>query len=634
MPKTLAQTWLRSARAHWPYYLCVLAIAVLCWKLWASGPKDIGKVLQAIEKAHAAGDAARVEDYVQAWLPRLGKVHFLLCCALLLAGPWLIGIEKDTPIVKAKPPANRSLWIITTLMIVCAAGLNSPRLFHSFWGDEEWTARRFVIGEFRTDEQGHAELHKPNWTKTLFFYRDPNNHPMFSALARLSASLVPAPTAKDEFYFREWPIRLPAFLFGLASLAALAWLASGMGLARAGSLAVLWLSLHPWYVRYSVDARGYALLLTLLPLCLGCLWRAITRGNCGWWLGFGLTEFLALWAYPGALYFVLLMNLIACGMLVTCPPPSSRWLQWRRFATANVIGAMLTSLMLAPLVQSMLLYLQRERIRGELTPAWIAETMSALFTGLPWAKWADHEMALSWARTWAHAPALVITVFAMLIITLAAGTLALWQRGVAYRWIAMLTLGTGPFIIGMAMIQGNILYPWYLIVCLPCIAILFGAGLEHLAMRLQSDYQRAALVAAALVIFAMATWPQVQLLRHHATEPMRESVMATRPERNPLVSDPSNVLTASIMFPSRLYDPMAEPIESVEALRQLMQQADSSKKPLFVNFADLRFFTARYPDLWALLGDTSKFTALPPVLGIDSQPERQVFKYKGLPDIR
>ena len=109
-------------------------------------PKEMAKALQAIAKAQAAGEAARTEDYVQVWLPRVARVHFVVCLALLVSGPWLVGRDEVKKTVSAAP-RNRALWWLTGLMIALSALMNYPRLSHSFWADEEWTARRFVVGD-------------------------------------------------------------------------------------------------------------------------------------------------------------------------------------------------------------------------------------------------------------------------------------------------------------------------------------------------------------------------------------------------------------------------------------------------------------------------------------------------------
>ena len=619
--------WATAIKAHWPFYLCLLALALLCRELWSEWPRNLDKVLASIKSAHEAGDMAKVEEYAQAWLPRLGRAFFFVCLALIFCGPWIIGWKRDS---KCSPEGPRSesggkaLWKLTVLMMACSAVLNYPRLFQSFWFDEECTVRRFVVGEFRDSAKVPPEFREPTWRKTLFSYRDPNNHPLLSVLARLGHQAFPSPKATQEFHFREWPIRLPGYLFGIAGLAAVAWLSSVMGMRRVGMIAVVWLVFHPWQVRYGVDARGYSLLLTFLPLCMGCLWRAVRTGSMNWWLAYGLSEFLVLWSYPGALYFVMSLNVVATGMMVQIRPAEiTRSLQWRRFISANALGAMLTTLALAPCVQSMLIYLKSGRIRGVLTGEWVAEAASGVFTGMPWADWDEHEMALSWMRIWAHTPWLVVAVLASLLALTVTGAAALWRRGVQHRWLVGQILLLGPFMFFMARVQGNILYPWYLVLCLPGLSLVVGSGMEALTRRVPSAWA----LSGGLIIWLAATWPQVNQLRSHPIEPMRESVELMRVEKNARTANLAPVLTASLSFPARLYDPAATQVETVAELKSLMVRADKEHLPLYVNFADKAFLKVRNPEMIELLDKSGKFDAKPALWGIHGQRERRTYHY-------
>lgn len=628
MLKNWVRIWFASVRAHWPYYLVVLGILLLGRYFWTIPHGGMAKVLKSIEEAHARGDLASTEEYMKASLPKAGRAAFYASLLLLLAGPWLTGPAGDVKVMeKGRQPACRWLWGVTLLMIAISAWLNAPRLSHSFWNDEEWTARRLIVGDFHSGEKSRH----PGWEKTFFFYVDPNNHPLFSVLARLSNSLVPAPQAKNEFAFQEWPIRLPAYLFGLAGLAALAWFASVTGMARAGIVAVIWLALHPWHVRYGVDARGYSLLFAFLPLSMGLLWRALATGSMRTWVLYGVVEFFVLWTYPGALYFVMILNLVGCGMILTTPPPVGRWLQFRRFATANVLGGILTFLMLAPCVQPMVRFLHGERLRGALAPHWIENTLSGLFTGVTWFRWDEHEMALCWERVWDHAPWQVVPVLVLLAVAFIAGVVSLLRGGRARLWLLVLLLGVGPFMFIMARSQGNVLYSWYLVIGLPGLALVIGAGVEFLASRCLPKTMPCICCALFLIVFGIATWPQNNQLRRYSVEQMRESVAAMRPECNAVTGDRTKVLTASANFPARLYDPYAVPVKTPADLQVLMARADAEKLPLFINFGDKSFFRMRDPSLAALLDDTTKFEELPHFLGIHNQYERCVYRYRGKP---
>lgn len=627
--KLLVHRWLRAAAAHWPYYLVLIGLALLCRSFVANSGGQFTKALEALRVARESGVSARAEDYARVWLPTVGRWWFFVSLALILAGPWLIGWEKD-PLVQRtdddQPKARRWLWLVTFIMMAASAVLNAPRLFNSFWMDEESTARRFVVGDFRRGSDASPRWAEPSWERTIFYYRDPNNHPLFSILARLCHSALPTPQEPESFHFREWTIRLPAYLAGIAGLGLVAWLAAVLRMPRAGMLAVVWLAMHPWHVRYGVDARGYALLFTLLPACLGCLCRAIQTGRMNWWLGYGVLEFLVLWAYPGTLYFVASFNVAVAGLMMTSiVPRRARGQQWLRFVAANLIGAMFTTLLLGPCVEPMLNYLQYDRIRGVLDARWVAETCSGLFTGQPWVAWADHELVIAWMHTWVESPWFVVLTFGALAVVLGTGVLACWRCGVTHRWILGHSLMLGPFMYLMATAQGNILYPWYLLLCLPGLALIMGAGLEAAMVK---PWGRA-WIAAFMGLWAVVTWPQTNLLRSHSIEPMRESVEATRQIRNARMASLNDVLTVSLAFPAKLYDPAAIEVKTVDELRAVMDRADREHRPLFVNFADKGLLDLRSPEMSAFLDDSKFFQALPSFNGIHGQFERRVFRYVG-----
>jgi hypothetical protein len=345
-----------------------------------------------------------------------------------------------------------------------------------------------------------------------------------------------------------------------------------------------------------------------------------------WWLGYGLLEFLVLWAYPGTLYFVASFNLAVVGLMMTLIVPRAvRGQQWRRFFAANLIGAMFTTLLLGPCVEPMLNYLKYDRIRGALDARWVAETCSGLFTGQPWVAWADHGLVISWMRTWAESPWFVVLTFGVLGVVLCSGVLACWRRGVMHRWILGHSLMLGPFMYLMATAQGNILYPWYLMLCLPGLALIMGAGLEAALGRPWGRIW----IAVFIGLWAVVTWPQASLLRSHSIEPMRESVEATRQIRNARTASLNDVLTVSLAFPARLYDPAAIEVKTVDELRAVMDRADHEHRTLFVNFADKGLLDLRSPEMSAFLDDSKNFQAPPPFNGIHGQFERRVFRYVG-----
>jgi len=125
---------------------------------------------------------------------------------------------------------RRAIIIVT----VVAAGLRLYRIDQGFWYDELFSLQNFF---------------NAGWMKLFTEMPDPNHHPLYSVLAKISI------TALGE---KEWTARLPAFLFGAAT-PPLVYLFGARSLNRsAGLIAALLLSFNMWHIYLSQDARGYS----------------------------------------------------------------------------------------------------------------------------------------------------------------------------------------------------------------------------------------------------------------------------------------------------------------------------------------------------------------------------------------
>jgi hypothetical protein len=280
----------------------VAAVAFL--SLWMLRNPQLEKVQRQIEKSHAAQKPARTEQYVQVALPKAGLFGAGVAIAFLLAGPWVLRTNPLPPQEPNPPPdrKNKFLWGAVVLAVAWSATMNAPRLSQSLWGDEEATMRRCAVGEYLQNETGALEWHPCSWEDAAYYYRDPNNHPLFSLLAKTSHTLLPPKPDPADFYFSETALRLPAYLAGLLGIVLFARLAMLLRMPEAGICGIIWMVLHPYFIRYGVDARGYSLLFALVPAMLIFLTLALRQGHWRHWLAWGFCQFLVIWAYPGALY--------------------------------------------------------------------------------------------------------------------------------------------------------------------------------------------------------------------------------------------------------------------------------------------------------------------------------------------
>ena len=616
---------------RWYVLWLILAMAVLA-PLAVPGQKA-GKATKKLAEAHAAGHAGGTADYVAYWVPKAAIAGMGTAFLLLLGTRWLV---RAIPLQDGPPPfpapSRKSGWILTgmTAAVMLGSGIaNAPRLNYGLWGDEESTMRKTVVGEFERNEAGQLQLDKLTWVDTVFRYRNPNNHPLNSVLARLSHEAFAGDlTRPDGFYFDERAMRLPVFAAGLLGLAAVAWVGWTLGRPGVGGLGVMLLALHPWFTRYGVECRGYGFLLLFMPLAVGCLVRSGVTGHWRWWISYGVVQFLILWSYPGALFLLVALNVSAVAMICCLKGPSRSWrlAQAGRWFTACALGAVLCTLLMLPLVQPLIYYLKSPRMQGPMPAAWYPDAMAWLFTGMPWRAWdAGNPLCWSWQQGFAGRAAageqLVIWAGVGWLVLAVAGW---WRQGGIPRALLPGVVLTAPFFLIQSQSAGSFVYMWYLMPALPGV-ILLGSGLAFY------PWKKILLPALALVgAFALATGPAHNLLRTHPIEQMREGTKLTRPIS--LASDPrvDEAMTVDILMTTRGYDPAVLPMtgDDPTLFKKYLAAADAGKKPLFVHFGFAALAEETRPQVMALIRNPGLFEPIAILPGMDGPYTREVHRYR------
>ena len=130
-----------------------------------------------------------------------------------------------------------SYWLPLLIILIVAGVLRLPGLNSDMWYDEVATLVEFV---------------RLPVNQLLVNYGDQNNHPLFSLLANLSIQF---------FGENPWTLRLPALLFGLASIWALFSLALLVTDKREALFATILMAVSYHHVWFSQNARGYTGLL-------------------------------------------------------------------------------------------------------------------------------------------------------------------------------------------------------------------------------------------------------------------------------------------------------------------------------------------------------------------------------------
>lgn len=606
----------------------MLLVAVLC----VEHPR---KIDQRIAERKTAGKTVPVHWYVQADGWRGLACGAGLAALLVALTPWAgrpLNLRRQP--VPDDPSGRRRLWIVTTGLIVFSAAANFPRLNHSLWGDEEYAMKRLIAEEIDRADDGMLVFDTPGWIETLWSYRKTTNHIGQTVVSRLfhDAFFEPGRGPTDPV-FSEVLVRLPVFLAGLLSIAALAWASCVWGWQRGAPLAILMFALHPWFVRFGSDARAYGFVLLLVPLLLGCLGRALQTGQWRWWLGLAFAQFYLLWSYLGAVHFVVMLQVAAAGLIWFAPlNRDQRWAHLGRWAAANLVSAILLIGLMAPCIPQFLEFMATKPLAGQLDAAWWQDAIGYLLLGLPWHPW-DAANPLCEHLFPAGRPAHTISAVAGLVVRLGlilAGGWALWRNG-ARRWLLL------PILAGLALMMVHSIadgvrpYHWYLIPYLPGVVLLWAAAFVPMMNGSKKESMVATMaVPVVLAICGVTAGSQARdNLRFRPIEPCRESVALTRTITNPRHPDyDKDVITGAFSFYTEGYDPGQFRFENVEGMRALMRRADAEGKKFFVNFGFKAWAQAHFPDVVTLLDDPGYFEHVATLHGQFHASTREVYRYK------
>jgi hypothetical protein len=238
-----------------------------------------------------------------------GAFNLGLLGILIWTAPWwaageVYGKSDATP----RRSFSALFWLGVIGAMIFVGSLASQRLDFGLAHDEDLSARRAIVGEYIVTEDGSVLPPELKWRNTFFDYRKPTNHVLYSVLARSVWTAWGLFAPAGDWQIREWVVRLPASLAGIFAVGILALLVAKIGGELAGVTSAWLLALHPWFLRYSSEARGYSLLLLLVPGML-LFWLRATRENLWrWWLGFAACQFLVLWVYPAAIYILVILT--------------------------------------------------------------------------------------------------------------------------------------------------------------------------------------------------------------------------------------------------------------------------------------------------------------------------------------
>ena len=557
----------------------------------------------------------------------LGLVGVLIWTARWWADP-------GDPTSAESPPrrsSSRLFWIGTIGAMIFAGMLSSQRLRFGLAHDEDLSARRAIVGEYTVAVDGSVLPAKLKWQNTFFEYRKPTNHVLYSVVARSFWTIWGVFAHPEDRQIREWVIRLPAWLAGVSSLLALALLVARLGGELSGVAAAWLLALHPWFLRYAAEARGYSLLLLMVPVML-LFWLRATRENLWrWWLGFGTCQFFVLWDYPAAIYIILVLNGLTGWWLVREWKRQPTDTRLKRWLAANVMAALPANQMMLPLVPQLLNYLgTAPEARQPLKLSWLIDTSSSLFVGAGWSKSGLLNSPYIELAPYVHEHPII---FAFLVALLTGAAIAGAARLARSMWPQGMIVGlTGvvPAVVaaGVAKATNQWLFEWYLIYLLPgliAVVAIGACGRSEGTWRLPWRITAAIAILAAYAGFSA---PIRKRICQTPMDPIKEVVMSMRGTLNPSARSGSERLTAS--FPNHLsyYDPHVRRVKTAADLQKVMQDSDKAGKALYVTAYHPWGVVFGSPDVWRLFYESGLFVDFVIHHGMDNIQDRVVARYQ------
>jgi uncharacterized membrane protein len=334
-------------------------------------------------------------------------------------------------------PLHPAVWALTLLTLVGLAlrviGLNSD-----LWYDEIYA---LVVSS------------RPPLREILTTYYGDIQHPLNSALVHVAI------VALGE---SAWTVRLPAVIFGVATIPLLFLLGRAIGTAREGLLAAAFVAVSYHHVWFSQNARGYTALLFWTLLCTLLFYRGIELRRWPVFLVYSVAAALGAYTHPTFVFIVVghaAVILVLAAQSLRGGGEDRRWLALP--IAAIVLSGLLTLALYAPIVAQVAHYYQHSsgKMKAVSTPAWAAlETLRGLQLGLGsqlvlgagavfvgcglWGFWRENRLAF-----------LLLVLPAVMMVLGVVG-----MRGSMYPRYLFLLLGFGILIVVRgAMVLGDLL---------------------------------------------------------------------------------------------------------------------------------------------------------------------------------
>ncbi len=509
-------------------------------------------------------------------------------------------------------------YVLVALAMAIGGWLRAPLLDHSLWNDEEYAMRRFAHGSWEPSADAPPKFVPVSWQDTLFENGNGNNHLLNSLLTRVSLTLSGASSKTGSF--TESGLRMPAIIAGILTIGIIAFLGWEIGMPWVGIGAAWLLALHPWHLRYSAEAKGYALMMFFTALALLGLVRAMKHHRNRDWQMFAIGEAGFLLSFAGAIYVALAVNVVAVIELIIRRQP-------RRLAALvvfNLLASIPVVVWTLPSIPQVLAFTHKGGAVQTVTP--VADRLhdlgSHVAAGVMYNNPETNEhLGTSWTQMTAasHTEPMVLAygVGLFLVLGLVA---ALFENSAARVIILGLTLG-GALAFWQAGVQHQPNFAWYYIYLV--IPAVLAVALACVRLQLLP-----ALIIVLMVGFVgKATELPRSIFSKNDRQPMRETVAALR-EKHP------DSLTGTFGVSDRQvqsYDPNVHLLNTPEDVDKLLAQGKELNVPVFVYFCGVTETTKRKPEMVKRVASSEDFLPYKQFKGLEAMFTYHTFVWRGSP---
>ncbi|CAN5893799.1 hypothetical protein BH11VER1_BH11VER1_01540 [soil metagenome] len=551
--------------------LLLLVFLGMTGKEWATALSDI------------TADDTKVPtiSYVHWGLWWAACANAILCAVLALTAKWWAGHDSHCgwrPGHQTSPGAlSRRGWICLILILAAAGAMRWTRMDLSFYNDEAHTFRRYVAGQNILQANGSIKWRQVAWFETVWLNKVGNNSPPFTMLSRLSYEGWKKITGAPLGYVNETAVRFPVWVAGMASLALLFFIIRRLlPNNAAGYWVLLFAALHPWYLRYSTEARGYGLMLLGITACFYCLLRAAKDGRWRWWLALGLAQFFTVWSFSGILFFFIAFNgLILLWVTLRLRKTDSSMSFLFRPLFGMALGGMLTlQLTLPSAIQLAVSLRDNPSVRGIMGIPWWKDVAGGLIAGI---RWVDNDVSnpqnLALSRILTASPWIWLLVLFSLVV-LGMGLVRLLKVSPTAR-ILMLSAPLAIFF-GWVLLrfQERFLHVWYVLYAMPGLLLAWATGASQLTSGRTNHFARRCGMAA--LFLGATSWGFLDWhLLHHSKENIRGLVEAV----------PQEAIFGCLFSDADIYNPDAEILKEKADVEKLIAKARAERKALYLSYA-------------------------------------------------